>query len=57
MFMKLTMEEIMAINWHMGFSVPKEEYSSVGAAFDKYPLALALHEADAEATHLLEKIV
>lgn len=57
MFMKLTMEEIMAINWHMGFSVPKEEYSSVGAAFDKYPLALALHEADSEATHLLEKVV
>lgn len=54
MFIKLTMEEITAINWHMGFSVPKEECSSVGAAFDKYPLALALHEADAEATHLLE---
>lgn len=56
MFIKLTMEEITAINWHMGFSVPKEEYSSVGAAFDKYPLALALHEADSEATHLLEKV-
>jgi len=54
MFMKLTMEEIMAINWHMGFSVPKEEYSSVGKAFEKYPLALALHEADLEATNLLE---
>ena len=57
MFMKLTMEEIMAITWHMGFSVPKEEYGSVGAAFDKYPLALALHEADSEATHLMEKVV
>lgn len=54
MFIKLSMEEIMAINWHMGFSVPKEEYSSVGLAFEKYPLALALHEADLEATNLLE---
>lgn len=57
MFIKLTMEEIMAINWHMGYSVPKEEYSALGAAFDKYPLALALHEADSEATHLLEHSV
>ena len=54
MFIKLSMEEIMAINWHMGFSVPKEEYSSVGLAFEKYPLALVLHEADLEATNLLE---
>ena len=54
MFIKLSMEEIMAINWHMGFSVPKEEYSSVGLTFEKYPLALVLHEADLEATNLLE---
>lgn len=54
MFLKLTMEEIMAINWHMGFSVPKEEYSSLGKAFEKYPLALALHQADMEATYLME---
>ena len=54
-FIKLTMEEIMAINWHMGFSVPKEDYGYLGDAFAKYPLAVALHEADLEATFLLEE--
>ena len=54
-FIKLTMEEIMAINWHMGFSVPKEDYGYLGDAFTKYPLAVALHEADLEATYLLEE--
>lgn len=54
-FIKLTMEEIMAINWHMGFSVPKEDYGYLGDAFAKYPLAVALHEADLEATYLLEE--
>ena len=54
-FIKLTMEETMAINWHMGFSVPKEDYGYLGDAFTKYPLAVALHEADLEATYLLEE--
>ena len=45
----------MAINWHMGFSVPKEDYGYLGDAFTKYPLAVALHEADLEATYLLEE--
>lgn len=55
MFIKLSMEEIAAINWHMGWSVPKEEYSYMGTAMRKYPLVLALHEADQEATYLMEE--
>ena len=53
-FITLTMEEIMAINWHMGWSVPKEDYNYLGKAMRKYPLVLALHEADEEATYLME---
>ena len=53
-FIKLTAEEKYAIRWHMGFSEPKENYQYLGNAMDKYPLICALHEADLEATHLLE---
>lgn len=53
-FLKLTTEEMYAIRWHMGFSEPKELYNTLGAAFEKYPLCLALHQADLEATYLLE---
>lgn len=54
-FIPLSMEEIMAINWHMGFSVSKDDYNSLGKAMNMYPLVLALHEADLEATYLMEK--
>lgn len=50
------MQEIMAIRWHMGFSEPKENRNSLGTAMEKYPIILALHEADLEATKLLEVI-
>ena len=53
-FIKLTPEERYAILWHMGFSVPKEEYNTLGAAIAKYPIILAVSEADLEATYLLE---
>lgn len=51
-YMKLTNEEKYAIRWHMGFSEPKEQYNTLGAAFKKYPLALILFEADLESTYL-----
>ena len=51
-YMKLTNEEKYAIRWHMGFSEPKEQYPTLGAAFKKYPLCLALFEADLEATYI-----
>jgi hypothetical protein len=53
-FIDLTMEEMYAIRWHMGFTEPKEFYNMIGNTYEKYPLALALHEADLEATYLLE---
>lgn len=54
MYMKLTMEEIMAINWHMGAYCDSSQWSELSDAFEKYPLALALHQADAMASALLE---
>lgn len=51
-YMKLTTEEMMAIMWHMGLSVPKEEYNSMSSAFKQYPLALHLHIADMKSTYL-----
>lgn len=53
-FMKLTREEAFAIRYHMGFS-QEGDTRSVGAAFEMYPLALALSVADQEATFFLEK--
>ena len=54
-YIKLTSEEKYAIRWHMGFSEPKELYSTLGQAYKKYPFALMLHEADMEATYLFGK--
>ena len=53
-FIDLTLEEMYAIRWHMGFSEPKELYNTLSAVFEKYPLVLALHQADLEATYLIE---
>ena len=53
-YIKLTVEEKYAIRWHMGFTEPKELYTTLGAAFKKYPLALLLHEADLEATYFFD---
>ena len=50
-YIKLTGEEKYCIRWHMGFTEAKENYSTLGQAFKKYPLALLLHEADLEATY------
>lgn len=53
-FIKLTPEERYAIRWHMGFTEPKELYSTIGAAYKKYPVALLIHEADLEATYFYD---
>lgn len=53
-FVKLSVEEYSAVRWHMGYSEPKEQYITLGQSMDTYPLVLALHEADQEATHLFE---
>lgn len=54
-YIKLKPVERYAIRFHMGWSEPKEMYSALGEAMKKYPLIIALHEADQEATYLLEK--
>lgn len=53
-FIKLKPIERYGIRWHMGFSEPKENWGTLGTAIEKYPFILALHEADMEATYLLE---
>jgi hypothetical protein len=56
-FIRLTREEAMAINWHMGgfdFRVRGGSYS-LSEAFARYPLALYLHTADLLATYIDEK--
>lgn len=57
-FMKLTREEAMAINWHMGgFDTRVQGGSySISTAFYNYPVALIFHLSDLEATYLDEKI-
>lgn len=54
-FMRLQPIERYAIRWHMGFAEPKENYNPLGIAIRKYPLILALHEADLESTYMIEK--
>lgn len=56
-FMKLTMEESMAINWHMGGFDDRAKGGSyaLSGAFEKYPLALLLHMADMQATYFDER--
>lgn len=53
-YIKMTPEEKYCIRWHMGFTEPKEQYTTIGLAFKKYPLALLLHEADLEATYFYD---
>ena len=53
-FMKLTMTEVFAIRWHMGFSGDQSQYKELGLAMEKIPVVLALYEADLEASKLLE---
>ena len=53
-FMRLKLEEAMAIRWHMGgFDDAAGSYLS--NAYDRYPLAVKLHLADLESTYLREK--
>lgn len=56
-FIKLTREEAMAINWHMGgFDYrTKGGDQSISDAYSKYPLAILLHVSDLEATYIDEK--
>ena len=56
-FMRLTAEEAMSINWHMGGFDDRVKGNSfaVGEAFKIYPLAVFVHVADRTATYIDEK--
>lgn len=55
-FMKLTREEAMAINWHMGAFDPRAQANSavLSNVFYRYPIAFLFHLADYMATYLDE---
>ncbi len=53
-YMELTTPEMYAIWHHMGFTGDFENDTCVGAAYEKYPLALALHTADMMASRFME---
>lgn len=57
-FIKLSREEAMAINWHMGGFDPRVLGGSyaLSSAFYKYPIAVLLHMADFMATYLDEHV-
>lgn len=53
-YIKLKSMERYAIRWHMGAYSGQQDWNTLGTAMEKYPLVLALHQADMEATHLME---
>ena len=57
-FMKLTRDEAMAINWHMGAFDSRTANSSIlPEVFHRYPVAFLFHIADYMATYLDETSV
>ncbi len=55
-FMRLKVDEAIAIRWHMGGfdDAARGGSFAINGAFEKYPLAVKLHIADIEATYLIE---
>lgn len=49
---KLSLEEIMAIRWHMNGFEPKENYQYMSKAYSEYPLAVYLAIADLKSTYI-----
>ena len=56
-FMKLKVEEAVAIRWHMGGfdDAVRGGSFAVSDAYNTYPLAVKLHIADLTATYLMEQ--
>ena len=55
-FMRLTREEAMAINWHMGGFDPRSQMGTdMSEAFSRFPIAVLFHASDLEASYLDEK--
>ena len=56
-FIRLTREEAICINWHMGGydeRVKGGSYSAIAKAYEQYPLAVLTHIADVMASYLDE---
>lgn len=53
-YIDLSRDEIMAIRWHMGFTIPQQEWGTLNNAMDCSPFIIAMHMADLTATHLME---
>lgn len=55
-FMRLKVDEAIAIRWHMGGfdDAARGGSYAINTAFEKYPLLVKLHIADIEATYLME---
>lgn len=54
-FMRLTREEAMAINWHMGFTDARAQNGmALSNAFRMFPLATLVHAADFLSTYIDE---
>jgi len=56
-YLRLTREEAIAINWHMGGFDKRVQSGdpAYSVAYSKYPLAVLLHLADVQATYLDEQ--
>jgi len=54
-YIKLKPVERYAIRWHMGPYSGQQDWNTLGEAIEKYPLVLALFEADMEAARIIEK--
>lgn len=54
-YIKLESVERYAIRWHMGAYSGQQDWNTLGLAIEKYPLVLALQEADMEASKLMEE--
>lgn len=54
-FMKLTLEEAVAIRFHMGAYEGEQAYNNIALAYKKYPVAFYTHFADMKATHIREE--
>ena len=54
-FMRLNVEESLAIRWHMGGFDDAAKGYNMSAAYRQYPNAMLLHIADMKATYLLDK--
>lgn len=55
-FVRLTREEAIAINWHMGgFDLRVQGSTDLADAYSRYPLAVLTHISDLEASYIDEK--